>query len=125
RRFRRRVAKDDVRAVITGPDELPVGVGWLDVKREAFRSDTVLLAAKTERAFRRVSGCYRKQRAEQQESFHRTRNPSVVIEAAPVTARLIDGREIAKTIEAEVIDSIARLGFAPGLVAVRVGNDPA
>ena len=48
-----------------------------------------------------------------------------MIEAAPVTARLIDGREIAKTIEAEVIDSIARLGFAPGLVAVRVGNDPA
>jgi methylenetetrahydrofolate dehydrogenase (NADP+)/methenyltetrahydrofolate cyclohydrolase len=50
---------------------------------------------------------------------------TVVIEAAPVTARLIDGKEIAKTIEAEVVDSIARLGIAPGLVAVRVGNDPA
>jgi methylenetetrahydrofolate dehydrogenase (NADP+)/methenyltetrahydrofolate cyclohydrolase len=50
---------------------------------------------------------------------------TVVIEAAPVTARLIDGKEIAKTIEVEVANSIARLGIAPGLVAVRVGNDPA
>jgi methylenetetrahydrofolate dehydrogenase (NADP+)/methenyltetrahydrofolate cyclohydrolase len=42
-----------------------------------------------------------------------------------MTARLIDGKTVAKTIEAEVVEAIARLGFAPGLVAVRVGNDPA
>jgi methylenetetrahydrofolate dehydrogenase (NADP+)/methenyltetrahydrofolate cyclohydrolase len=42
-----------------------------------------------------------------------------------MTAQLIDGKAVAKTIEAEVAEAIARLGFAPGLVAVRVGNDPA
>jgi methylenetetrahydrofolate dehydrogenase (NADP+)/methenyltetrahydrofolate cyclohydrolase len=42
-----------------------------------------------------------------------------------MTARLIDGKAVAKTIEIEVVEAIARLGFAPGLVAVRVGNDPA
>jgi|ERR1051326_809967 methylenetetrahydrofolate dehydrogenase (NADP+)/methenyltetrahydrofolate cyclohydrolase len=42
-----------------------------------------------------------------------------------MTAQLIDGKAIAKTIEEEVAASIARLGFAPGLVAVRVGNDAA
>lgn len=42
-----------------------------------------------------------------------------------MTARLIDGKAIARQTEAEVAADIARLGFAPGLVAVRVGNDPA
>ena len=42
-----------------------------------------------------------------------------------MTAQLIDGKAVAKTIEAEVAEAIARLGFSPGLVAVRVGNDPA
>jgi len=42
-----------------------------------------------------------------------------------MTAQLIDGKAVAKTIEAEVVAAIARLGIAPGLVAVRVGNDPA
>src|SRR5258705_13769945 len=42
-----------------------------------------------------------------------------------MTARIIDGKAIAKTIETEVAQAIARLGLAPGLVAVRVGNDPA
>jgi methylenetetrahydrofolate dehydrogenase (NADP+) / methenyltetrahydrofolate cyclohydrolase len=42
-----------------------------------------------------------------------------------MTARLIDGKAVAKTIEAEVAEAIARLAFSPGLVAVRVGNDPA
>lgn len=42
-----------------------------------------------------------------------------------MTARLIDGKAIARETEAEVAADIARLGFAPGLVAVRVGNDPA
>lgn len=42
-----------------------------------------------------------------------------------MTAQIIDGKAIAKTIEAEVVQAIARLGIAPGLVAVRVGNDPA
>ena len=42
-----------------------------------------------------------------------------------MTAQLIDGKQVAKTIEAEVIAAIAALGIAPGLVAVRVGNDPA
>jgi methylenetetrahydrofolate dehydrogenase (NADP+)/methenyltetrahydrofolate cyclohydrolase len=38
---------------------------------------------------------------------------------------LIDGKAVAVSIEDEVRAAIARLGFAPGLVAVRVGNDPA
>jgi len=42
-----------------------------------------------------------------------------------VTARIIDGKTVARQIESEVAESIARLGFRPGLVAVRVGNDPA
>jgi methylenetetrahydrofolate dehydrogenase (NADP+)/methenyltetrahydrofolate cyclohydrolase len=42
-----------------------------------------------------------------------------------MTAQLIDGKEIAHALEADVASAIARLGFAPGLVAVRVGNDPA
>jgi methylenetetrahydrofolate dehydrogenase (NADP+)/methenyltetrahydrofolate cyclohydrolase len=42
-----------------------------------------------------------------------------------MTARLIDGKAVAQQLEQEVIDGIARLGFKPGLVAVRVGNDPA
>jgi len=48
-----------------------------------------------------------------------------VVQARAVTARLIDGKQIAQETEAEVAAAIARLGFAPGLVAVRVGNDPA
>jgi methylenetetrahydrofolate dehydrogenase (NADP+)/methenyltetrahydrofolate cyclohydrolase len=40
-------------------------------------------------------------------------------------ARLIDGKAVAREVEAEVAADIARLGFQPGLVAVRVGNDPA
>jgi methylenetetrahydrofolate dehydrogenase (NADP+) / methenyltetrahydrofolate cyclohydrolase len=42
-----------------------------------------------------------------------------------VTARLIDGKAVAQQIEQEVVEGIARLGVRPGLVAVRVGNDPA
>jgi methylenetetrahydrofolate dehydrogenase (NADP+)/methenyltetrahydrofolate cyclohydrolase len=42
-----------------------------------------------------------------------------------MTARLIDGKQVAQALEAEVAAAIARLGFAPGLVAVRVGHDPA
>ena len=45
--------------------------------------------------------------------------------SARVTARLIDGKAVAQQIEQEVIAGIARLGIRPGLVAVRVGNDPA
>jgi methylenetetrahydrofolate dehydrogenase (NADP+)/methenyltetrahydrofolate cyclohydrolase len=42
-----------------------------------------------------------------------------------VTARTIDGKAVAQATEQEVASSISRLGFRPGLVAVRVGNDPA
>ena len=40
-------------------------------------------------------------------------------------ARIIDGKKVARDVEAEVSGEIAALGFRPGLVAVRVGNDPA
>jgi methylenetetrahydrofolate dehydrogenase (NADP+)/methenyltetrahydrofolate cyclohydrolase len=40
-------------------------------------------------------------------------------------AHLIDGKRVAKQVEEEVAASIARLGFQPVLVVVRVGNDPA
>jgi len=42
-----------------------------------------------------------------------------------VPAQLIDGKAVAKVLEADVAAEIARLGFRPGLVAVRVGSDPA
>jgi len=42
-----------------------------------------------------------------------------------VTARLIDGKAVAQQIEQEVVEAIARTGLRPGLVAVRVGSDPA
>ncbi|HJQ36384.1 MAG TPA: bifunctional methylenetetrahydrofolate dehydrogenase/methenyltetrahydrofolate cyclohydrolase FolD [Thermoanaerobaculia bacterium] len=42
-----------------------------------------------------------------------------------MTAHLIDGKTVALAVEQEVAAAISRLGFAPGLVAVRVGNDPA
>jgi methylenetetrahydrofolate dehydrogenase (NADP+)/methenyltetrahydrofolate cyclohydrolase len=42
-----------------------------------------------------------------------------------VPAQLIDGKAVAKVLEAEVAVAISGLGFRPGLVAVRVGNDPA
>lgn len=42
-----------------------------------------------------------------------------------VPARIIDGKAVARQIEEEVGAEVARLGFRPGLVAVRVGNDPA
>src|SRR5438067_9849646 len=42
-----------------------------------------------------------------------------------VAAQLIDGKAVAKVLDEEVAAAIARLGFRPGLVAVRVGNDPA
>src|SRR5512132_375027 len=53
-----------------------------------------------------------------------TRAP--MVEAGPiVSAQIIDGKAVARQIEAEVAAAVVRLGFAPGLVAVRVGNDPA
>jgi methylenetetrahydrofolate dehydrogenase (NADP+)/methenyltetrahydrofolate cyclohydrolase len=61
--------------------------------------------------------------------FPRWTSPAVPREAAihsrAVTARLIDGKAVARQIEQEVVEGIARLGVRPGLVAVRVGNDPA
>jgi methylenetetrahydrofolate dehydrogenase (NADP+)/methenyltetrahydrofolate cyclohydrolase len=42
-----------------------------------------------------------------------------------MAAQLIDGKAVAKVLEEEVAAAIARLDFRPGLVAVRVGNDPA
>jgi methylenetetrahydrofolate dehydrogenase (NADP+)/methenyltetrahydrofolate cyclohydrolase len=49
-----------------------------------------------------------------------------MVEATPiVSAQNIDGKAVARQIESEVAAAVGRLGFAPGLVAVRVGNDPA
>ncbi|HYI09349.1 MAG TPA: tetrahydrofolate dehydrogenase/cyclohydrolase catalytic domain-containing protein [Thermoanaerobaculia bacterium] len=42
-----------------------------------------------------------------------------------MTARTIDGKAVAAEIEREVATRIAQLSYRPGLVAVRVGNDPA
>jgi len=42
-----------------------------------------------------------------------------------MAANLIDGKLIAKAVEAEVAAAMTRLAFAPGLVAIRVGHDPA
>jgi len=48
-----------------------------------------------------------------------------VVEGAAVPARVIDGKAIAAQVEAEVRAALAKLPFKPGLVAIRVGNDPA
>jgi len=48
-----------------------------------------------------------------------------MIEARAVTARLIDGKAVARDLEQEVSAIIRGLAYQPGLVAVRVGNDPA
>jgi methylenetetrahydrofolate dehydrogenase (NADP+)/methenyltetrahydrofolate cyclohydrolase len=48
-----------------------------------------------------------------------------MVKARAMAAQLIDGKAVAKVLEAEVAAEIARLGIRPGLVAVRVGNDPA
>ena len=40
-------------------------------------------------------------------------------------AEIIDGKKIAAQVESEVRERLAKLPFKPGLVAVRVGNDPA
>jgi methylenetetrahydrofolate dehydrogenase (NADP+) / methenyltetrahydrofolate cyclohydrolase len=40
-------------------------------------------------------------------------------------AMIIDGKAVAQQVEAEVRDALAKLPYKPGLVAVRVGNDPA
>jgi methylenetetrahydrofolate dehydrogenase (NADP+)/methenyltetrahydrofolate cyclohydrolase len=42
-----------------------------------------------------------------------------------MTAQIIDGKAVARQVEQDVASAISRLGFRPGLVAVRVGNDPA
>jgi len=42
-----------------------------------------------------------------------------------VTAQILDGNAAAREVEEEVAAAIRRLDFAPSLVAVRVGNDPA
>lgn len=42
-----------------------------------------------------------------------------------MTASIIDGKTIARQIEQEVIAELARVSWRPGLVAVRVGDDPA
>src|SRR5205823_13622967 len=38
---------------------------------------------------------------------------------------IIDGKAIAKEVEAEVREALAKMAYKPSLVAVRVGNDPA
>jgi methylenetetrahydrofolate dehydrogenase (NADP+)/methenyltetrahydrofolate cyclohydrolase len=48
-----------------------------------------------------------------------------VVQPRAVTAQLIDGKLVARALEQEVATAISRLSFRPGLVAVRVGNDPA
>ena len=42
-----------------------------------------------------------------------------------MTARIIDGKAVARGIEQEVAAEVGRLPWRPGLVAVRVGDDPA
>jgi methylenetetrahydrofolate dehydrogenase (NADP+) / methenyltetrahydrofolate cyclohydrolase len=49
----------------------------------------------------------------------------VVVKARAVTASIIDGKAIAQELEREVASAIDGLDYKPGLVAVRVGNDPA
>jgi methylenetetrahydrofolate dehydrogenase (NADP+) / methenyltetrahydrofolate cyclohydrolase len=40
-------------------------------------------------------------------------------------AKIIDGKNVAQQVEAEVREKLGRMAYKPSLVAVRVGNDPA
>ncbi|HEX9161642.1 MAG TPA: bifunctional methylenetetrahydrofolate dehydrogenase/methenyltetrahydrofolate cyclohydrolase FolD [Thermoanaerobaculia bacterium] len=42
-----------------------------------------------------------------------------------MSARIIDGKAVARQIEEEVTAELGRVSYRPGLVAVRIGNDPA
>jgi methylenetetrahydrofolate dehydrogenase (NADP+)/methenyltetrahydrofolate cyclohydrolase len=42
-----------------------------------------------------------------------------------MTAKLIDGKVVAASVESEIRSTLETLRYRPGLVAVRVGNDPA
>lgn len=42
-----------------------------------------------------------------------------------MTANIIDGKAVAAGVESEIRTALEKLPYAPGLVAVRVGNDPA
>jgi len=42
-----------------------------------------------------------------------------------VPAQLIDGKAVAQEVEAEVRSELAKLGYSPNLIVIRVGNDPA
>ena len=42
-----------------------------------------------------------------------------------MSAQIIDGKAIAQQVESEVRETLATLSYRPGLVAVRVGSDPA
>src|ERR1041385_3878312 len=57
--------------------------------------------------------------------FERTQRVPASSARMLIMVEIIDGKAVAKVTEDEVRAAIARLGFAPGLVAVRVGNDPA
>ncbi|HEX6947536.1 MAG TPA: bifunctional methylenetetrahydrofolate dehydrogenase/methenyltetrahydrofolate cyclohydrolase FolD [Acidimicrobiia bacterium] len=42
-----------------------------------------------------------------------------------MAAQILDGKEVAARVRAEVADAVARLDYAPGLATVLVGDDPA
>jgi len=42
-----------------------------------------------------------------------------------VAAKIIDGKAVAAAVEIEIRAELEKLPYRPGLVAVRVGNDPA
>jgi methylenetetrahydrofolate dehydrogenase (NADP+)/methenyltetrahydrofolate cyclohydrolase len=48
-----------------------------------------------------------------------------VLQTRAMSAQLIDGKKVAAEVEGEVRQELAKLGFAPGLTVIRVGNDPA
>src|SRR2546430_9190314 len=57
--------------------------------------------------------------------FRRSRVPASSARMFMMAAEIIDGKAVAKVTEDEVRAAIGELGLAPGLVAVRVGQDPA
>jgi methylenetetrahydrofolate dehydrogenase (NADP+)/methenyltetrahydrofolate cyclohydrolase len=42
-----------------------------------------------------------------------------------MTARILDGKAVAKKVKAEVSEAVSSLGYVPGLATVLVGDDPA
>ena len=50
---------------------------------------------------------------------------SVALDPDEIGAKIIDGKELARSVRREIRRQVKRLKFTPGLAVVQVGDDPA